>query len=743
MKPHPFGILATSGIALAFSAATVLAAPTRDAALRVDARGDAWRVDLQGRRAPLARPALAPLPAPHGSPAADWAPLGPPGADVSVVAASPHNPDLVFAGVAPNGSWGGSLYRSSDDGDSWTGVAALAGKSVFDIRIAADGRIFLAMQDGIRVSGDEGATWVALDLNIGLNNQVNALALDPADPLTAWAGITDAIGAQPINVMRSIDGGLTWQDRTPPLAAPMSCTGLAVDPDDSDTAIAVFAGSFGGGAVWVTTDGGLTWTDRSAGLPANPMNAVVYDGTRLLVGGGQLFGSQYVGLYRSTDLGATWTPLHDASWPLAVVTGIAVDPSDAQTILAATPGAGVNRSTDGGASWEIGVGGSSAIAAQSLRFNPARARQLFLGATSLGVFRSDDGGDHFAASGNGISELSLFSIAASPLDPAAIAVAFQGQNSGGVFSSTDGGGHWALEALPPTRYSAVGYAPDGTLYAISSGPSSIAPEGLYRRNADGSWSGLGPDQGPYFESDLASLRFSTNDPDLILLGGADFGNAGWGSTIWRSPDAGAQWTKAYLGPDYNFVTDLATPADGNAQTVVAVYDDSSGTNAGGALRSVDAGVTWDPAHSGLPAYLRQPKLCASSGDPQTFYLSMANGSGNGLVFRSSDAALGWSQTAWAGGGVIADIACDALDENVLYIAQYGTTRVARSDDQGASFAPFDSGLDTAGSPAALAIAHGSDGGARLLLASSQGSFATETSPADDTIFANGFELPTP
>ena len=56
------------------------------------------------------------------------------------------------------------------------------------------------------------------------------------------------------------------------------------------------------------------------------MNAVVYDGTRLLVGGGLLFGSQSVGLYESPDLGVTWNPLHDGTWPVLVVEDIASTP---------------------------------------------------------------------------------------------------------------------------------------------------------------------------------------------------------------------------------------------------------------------------------------------------------------------------------------------------------------------------------------------------------------------------------
>ena len=140
---------------------------------------------------------------------------------------------------------------------------------------------YIGTQDSIRRSTDDGLSWTLLNLGIGLNDQVFDVALDPSNPSIIWAGIADAIGGQPVNVMRSTDSGATWSNRTPPLAAPISCRGIAVDPSDSNTVIAVFGGDFGGGQVWTTTDGGDSWTNRSAGLPNNPMQAVVYDGTRL------------------------------------------------------------------------------------------------------------------------------------------------------------------------------------------------------------------------------------------------------------------------------------------------------------------------------------------------------------------------------------------------------------------------------------------------------------------------------
>ncbi|MBA8888622.1 photosystem II stability/assembly factor-like uncharacterized protein [Dokdonella fugitiva] len=690
------------------------------------------RTDLQGVHAPRITSAAHDLsPAGGGT----WNPLGPPGGDVAVVVASPTTPSIVLAGTAPAGGPGGSLYRSTDAGTHWALVPTLAGTSVHDVAWSSDGRVYAATQDGVWTSDDAGASWTQRNLGIDpLNDATFSLAVDPSTPATVWVGVTAAAGFQSVNLMRSLDRGANWSDRTPPHATPLNGTAIAIDPQQSATVVAAFRGDFGTGEVWTSVDGGDHWQDRSAGLPGTPVNALHYDGTRLLAGGGMNFGSQYFGLYASTDLGQSWSPLHDATWPLPIVTAIAVDPADAQTIVVSTDGTGVHRTRDGGAHWDLGIGGSGALAAQSVHWAAAGSQALLVGASALGVYRSADADAPLVASSDGISEFNLVSIAGNPLDPAEVAVAFQGNNNGGVMSSTDGGVHWTIEALPPTRYSKVGWSPSGVLYAISSGPSSIAPEGLYRREADASWTGLGPDQGPLYESDLAALRFSEVDPDLILLGGSDFGVAGSAGTVWRSADAGQTWDKQYIGDDGLFIGDIEIADDGSDQVMLAPYTGYQSPDQGGLLRSDDGGASWAPVLE-QSTYVQRPHLCGSIADPRVFYLGIASGWSNGTVLRSDDAGASWTP-AWNGASIL-DIACDTTDGDTLYIAQGSGARVARSTDAGATFTPFASGLDAGGAPTELATVRSGDD-ARLLLATNKGSYVA-TLVVGDAIFADGFE----
>ena len=666
--------------------------------------------------------------------ASQWRSLGLYGGDVSDVVTSPLDSDLALAGVASSTGFGGGLYRSSDGGDHWTPVSEFVGLPVFDVEFSSEGRAFAASGDGFWSSSDGGVTWSRSELGIGTNDSVTAVAIDPVDPARIWVGIADCYGDQPVNLMLSTDGGMTWSDRTPILPLPMAARAIAINPVDPDALFVAFGGDLGRGGVWTSADGGETWLNRSEGLPDVPMTAAVFAGERMLVGGGQLIDGSQAGLFGSSDEGASWTALHDQTWPISAVTDIAVVSDDAEVLLVATDGGGINRSEDGGASWTIGVGGSSGLPARSVHVSHEEDAPIMIGVTSHGIFRSTDGGSSFHAASVGMAELALTSIHANPLDPDEIAVSYQGYNNGGVMTTTDGGAHWRQEAVLPSRYTRVRFSPDGTLYALANGPTTVAPEGLYRREADMTWRHLGPDQGPAFESDLSVLAFGSSAADHIWLGGADHGVEGNEQVTWFSPDRGQTWQKVFEEGDYRLTTDLVVVPGTDDLVVVAAYDDRSGSNAGGARVSRDGGATWADVSSGLGSFLRVPQLALSPDVPGAVMLGgWTSWSGGGLFELAVEDAT-WVQLGTPSAAVN-DISTTPATGGV-FLALANTPLVEQTGDIGLTFEVFAAGLENAGATVELTV-RSSDGG--LLLATSRGAYAIDLSQSEEGIFADGFD----
>src|SRR5207249_1338494 len=97
------------------------------------------------------------------------------------------------------------------------------GELVHDVDFAPDGTAYIGTLDAVWKSTNGGAIWTHENLGIGLNDEVFDVQIDPNNPMRIWAGIADALGNQAVNVMLSVDGGVTWANKTPPLASPTSC----------------------------------------------------------------------------------------------------------------------------------------------------------------------------------------------------------------------------------------------------------------------------------------------------------------------------------------------------------------------------------------------------------------------------------------------------------------------------------------------------------------------------------------
>jgi photosystem II stability/assembly factor-like uncharacterized protein len=138
-------------------------------------------------------------------------------------------------------------------------------------------------------------------------------------------------------VMITQNGGSTWTDITAGLPN-RYVESITVDPSNAAVAYVTFGG-FGSGHVFRTTNSGASWTDiggtpgQPNAIPNVPVSAFLIDPATPTT----LYAGSDIGVFRSTDNGATWATFNNGMLP-AVVTGFATSANG--TIQLSTYGRG-------------------------------------------------------------------------------------------------------------------------------------------------------------------------------------------------------------------------------------------------------------------------------------------------------------------------------------------------------------------------------------------------------------------
>jgi photosystem II stability/assembly factor-like uncharacterized protein len=335
-----------------------------------------------------------------------WRMLGPfRGGRVDAVAGAPGRPNEFYFGHVNGGVWktrdGGRVWTPVFDSQPVASIGAMAvAPSSPDVLYVGSGestpRDSTGYGNGVYKSTDAGATWTHLGLQD--SQHIGKIAVDPRDPDVVFvAAMGSLYGPNPERgVFRSRDGGRTWHKvlyRNENVGA----VEVVIDPGNPRIVYAglwntrrppwfVYAPTNGpGGGLFKSTDGGTTWKQLAAGLPtgvigrsgiavapSNPRRvyAVVdcLDPAPPAAGaapppapssppaGGAAVPAPPAqgGFFRSDDAGATWTKL--SSDPMLWGRGwyfekIAVDPTDPDIVY--VPNVAVNRSRDGGRTWEV------------------------------------------------------------------------------------------------------------------------------------------------------------------------------------------------------------------------------------------------------------------------------------------------------------------------------------------------------------------------------------------------------
>ena len=233
---------------------------------------------------------------------------------------------------------------------------------------------------------------------------------------------------------------------------------IAIDPRDNNV---VYIGAADGG-VWKTTDGGVNWKPLTDNQPSLAMGSIAIDPNNpdtIYAGTGEenfAVNSYYgAGILKSTDGGATWTNIL-GPFLRDTIGSIAVQPHNSQVLICAA-GTGVWRSPDAGQTWTRVLSGASAI---TVVFDPSNDAIAYAtlgnvrGNSANGVYRSGDGGVTWGRLAGAdpaalpTANVGRIELAVSPAAPATMFAQIQDSSTAnfgrllGIYKTTDAGATW-------------------------------------------------------------------------------------------------------------------------------------------------------------------------------------------------------------------------------------------------------------------------------------------------------------
>jgi hypothetical protein len=221
---------------------------------------------------------------------------------------------------------------------------------------------------------------------------MESLAIDPVDPSRLFLGTgyfrAPIIVLPPIEipatVHRTTDAGATWATATLPVAHVQA---LAVDPTDHLT---VYAGTDSG--VWKSVDGGATFPQRGTGIPfGQPVIGLAVDSSnpsRVYAVAVEIHSGTPAGIFKSFDGGATWVP-RNAGLTSLYVRSIALDPTSPSVLYAAVDRRGIFRSVNGAASWSAVNEGLADVRTLTVAVDPTAPGRVYAGTVWSSVFVRD------------------------------------------------------------------------------------------------------------------------------------------------------------------------------------------------------------------------------------------------------------------------------------------------------------------------------------------------------------------
>ena len=562
-----------------------------------------------------------------------WTPLDtglPPNAFINLLVIAPATPSILYAVAPPIFVFPeppkAVFLRSTDGGESWNPLNNDLPVPTFINFLAIDpiasSTLYASTNMGIFKSINGGESWKALNTGLPPNFSGGSLVIDSAAPSTIYSvaplsGVPgQAPGPPSWGILKSTDGGQSWNTFTVGLPPNSNINGLAVDPI---TPSRIYAGVFGfpsggfgpgvqgSGGVFKSTDGGQSWNASSAGLISFDVRTLATNSVDL----GTVYAGGFGGVFKSTDSGANWNGTGLTAYTGSLVSGFS-NPNLLYAQTGRSNGCGSSdrllfRSTDAGANWSDTASPRNSGCILNVNFfsahvipiviDPTNPNTLYVGESEdqdgySALLKSTDGGANWSTAWDWFTGL-RGSIRVIAIDPAIPNTLYMGLDdvsaaaqpdqpapqSIGLFKSTDGGVTWRNTGLTRGAVNLLAIDPSKSniMYASTEGHSDPKGfQGLFKSIDGGtSWLAINKGLSGLIESRLTTTTALIIDPansNILYLGTSNSG-------LFRSADGGANWSAFNDGLTNLQVRALAV-APGTTRTVYA------GTS-GGVFRIVD------------------------------------------------------------------------------------------------------------------------------------------------------------
>jgi photosystem II stability/assembly factor-like uncharacterized protein len=411
---------------------------------------------------------------------------------------------------------------------------------------------------GVWKTTDYGRVWTPIFDSVSTGS-VGAIAVAPSDPSIIYVGSGEGLQRPDLSVgdgiYKSTDGGATWRHLG--LRDGQQIAQVLVDPRDPNRVFAAVLGHPYGPneerGVFRSTDGGETWQkvlyrDANTGAmdlafdPSNPdvLYAVLWAARQAPWENGWTVSANN-GLYKSTDNGLTWRQvgagLPSAENGLGRI-GIAVAPSEPQrlyAIVGANRGQGVYRSDDGGEHWRL-MNQDQRVSGRDGDFNevkvdPKNADVVY--SANIVTWKSTDGGRTFAAFRGAPGGDDYHRLWIDPDDPRVILNA----SDQGAVITVNGGETWSSWYNQPTAQLFHIITDNGFPYRVYGAQQESGSMGTVSRGNDGQitfreWHPVGVEEYGYVAPDPLH-------PNLVYGGKVSRFDWNTGQTQNVGPEAGA------------------------------------------------------------------------------------------------------------------------------------------------------------------------------------------------------------